>query len=61
MELDSKDLMIDRLNSQIKQRSLNTSITDDDALTVPGNFILSNWSLLAEIACQPIGIGCVCS
>ena len=50
MELDSKDLMIHRLNSQIKQRALNTSVTDDDALTVPGNFLLRNWYFLAEIA-----------
>lgn len=36
MELDSKNLMIDRLNSQIKQPSLNTSINDDDAPSVSG-------------------------
>lgn len=39
MELDSKDLSIERLNSQIKQKALNTSITDDDALSVSGNTI----------------------
>lgn len=39
MELDSKDLMIDRLNSQIKQRALNTSITENDDLSVSGNTI----------------------
>ena len=39
MELDSKDLMIDRLNNQIKQKALNTSITEDDALSVSGNAI----------------------
>lgn len=37
MELDSKDLMIDRLNSQNKQRALNTSITENDELSVSGN------------------------
>ena len=36
MELDSKNLMIDRLNSQMKQSSLNTSINDDDAPSVSG-------------------------
>ena len=36
MELDSKDLMIDRLNSQNKQRNLNTSINENDELTVSG-------------------------
>ena len=39
MELDSKDLMIDRLNSQNKQRALNTSITEDDALSVSGTLL----------------------
>ena len=39
MELDSKDLMIDRLNSQIKQRPLNTSINDDDPLSVSGTTV----------------------
>ena len=39
MELDSKDLSIERLNSQIKQKALNTSIADDDALSVSGNTI----------------------
>ena len=43
MELDSKDLMIDRLNSQIKQRPLNTSINDDDPLSVSGNHTLSGY------------------
>jgi len=36
MELDSKDLMIDRLNSQNKQRALNTSVNENDELSVPG-------------------------
>ena len=41
MELDSKKLMIDQLNFQIKQRSLNTSINDDEAPSVSGN--LAQW------------------
>ena len=39
MELDSKDLMIDRLNSQNKQRALNTSINENDDLSVSGRTV----------------------
>lgn len=39
MELDSKDLMIDRLNSQNKQRALNTSINENDELSVSGKTV----------------------
>ena len=40
MELDSKDLMIDRLNSQNKQRALNTSINENDELSVSGKTVI---------------------
>ena len=39
MELDSKDLMIDRLNSQNKQRALNTSINENDDVSVSGRTV----------------------
>ena len=39
MELDSKDLMIDRLNSQNKQRALNTSINENDEISVSGKTV----------------------
>lgn len=40
MELDSKDLMIDRLNSQNKQRALNTSINENDDVSVSGRTVI---------------------
>lgn len=43
MELDSKNLMIDRLNSQMKQSSLNTSINDDDAPSVSVHLPKEGW------------------
>ena len=48
MELDSKDLTIDRLNSQIKQHALNTSITENDDLSVPPGNTLS-WVVQAFV------------
>ena len=48
MELDSKDLMIDRLNSQTKQRALNTSINENDELSVSGKTVtwVVHWCIL---------------
>lgn len=48
MELDSKDLMIDRLNSQTKQRGLNTSINENDELSVSGKTVtwVVHWCIL---------------
>lgn len=43
MELDSKKLMIDQLNFQIKQRSLNTSINDDEAPSVSVHLPKEGW------------------
>ncbi|PFX19790.1 Rho-associated protein kinase 2 [Stylophora pistillata] len=43
MELDSKDLTIERLNSQLKQKALNTSITEDDSLSVPVHMPKEGW------------------
>lgn len=43
MELDSKDLTIERLNSQVKQKALNTSITEDDSLSVSVHRAKEGW------------------